>query len=209
MTTNKHKLFPLCLHRSTPIFLGGFVFLFGLIGVLSPLTTRADGGSLSIFPQTGSFTAGSTFEVSIFMNTGGNNINAVQVDLKFDPKRLQVITPAKGISVVEEWIFPPSFSNIKGTINLQGGFLREGINTSEGLITVIVFEAISPGKMTVDFLDSSKVLVGGEGGVNILTSVNRGVYNILPPPFKGPRIFSETHPDQNKWYKNNSPTYSW
>ncbi|KPJ71224.1 hypothetical protein AMJ50_02905 [Parcubacteria bacterium DG_74_3] len=170
---------------------------------------RATGASFSIFPQGGTFTTGSTFEISVFVNTGGSNVNAIQVDLKFDPDKLQVITPTKGISVIGKWIFPPSFSNTKGIINLQGGFLQEGINTSEGLVTVIVFEAISPGRTEIRFLDSSQVLVGEKEGINILTSVNRGIYDIIPAPSKGPRIFSETHPDQNSWYKNNNPTFSW
>lgn len=174
-----------------------------------PKRIEAADASLSIFPQTGSFTAGNTFEVSVFINTGGNNINVAKVDLKFNPEKLQVITPTKGISIVGEWIFPPSFSNTQGTVSLIGGFLFDGINTTEGLITTIVFEAVSPGESEVYFLDSCKILVGGEGGTDILSSVNRGAYNILPPPFKGPRIFSETHPDQNRWYKNNSPSFSW
>jgi hypothetical protein len=110
---------------------------------------------------------------------------------------------------VGEWIFPPSFSNTQGTISLVGGFLFEGINTSEGLITTIVFEAVSEGVTDIYFLETSKILVGGEGGVDILSSLNRGAYYILPPPFLGPKIFSETHPDQNRWYKNNSPSFSW
>jgi hypothetical protein len=170
---------------------------------------EAKGASLSIFPQIGNFTVGNTFDVSVFLNTGGDDISAVKVDLQFDPEILQVITPSKGLSEVEGWIFPPSFSNQKGTITLQGGFSVQTINTSEGLISVIVFKAISSGKTIVDFLDSSKVLIGEGEGVNILTSVNRGVYNIIPPPPKGPRIFSETHPDQNKWSKNPNPTFSW
>ena len=172
-------------------------------------TVEAAGASLSIFPQTGSFTSGNTFEISVFLNTGGNNVNAVEVNLQFNPGKLQVITPTKGVSVIGEWIFPPSFSNTKGSIVLVGGFLKDGINTSEGLISTIVFEAVSQGTTEVSFLSSCKILVGKEEGTNILTSVNRGVYEILPPPFKGPRVFSETHPDQNKWYRNNSPSFNW
>ena len=183
-----------------------FVFFFAWFSV-EPV--RAAGASLSIYPQTGTFTVGSTFDVSVFVNTGGENVNAVRVDLKFDPEKLQVVTPAKGISEVGVWVFPPSFSNTKGEITLQGGFSGPGINTSEGLISVIVFEAISPGRTEVNFLDSSKVLVGKEEGVNTLTSLNRGVYDIIPSPPKGPKIFSESHPDQNEWYKNNSPVFSW
>ena len=183
----------------------GLIFLFSISLAES---VKAEGASLSIYPQSGSFTVGNTFDASVFLNTGGANVNAVRVDLKFDPEKLQVVTPAKGISAVGVWVFPPSFSNTKGEISLQGGFLGKGINTSEGLISVIVFEAISPGRTEVNFLDSSKVLVGEKEGINILTSVNRGVYDIIPSPPKGPKIFSESHPDQNKWYKNNSPVFS-
>jgi len=172
------------------------------------LPVFAGNASLSIFPQTGTFTEGSTFDVSVFLNTGGNDVNVVGVDLKFDPKKLRVVTPAKGVSAVGEWIFPPSFSNQEGTITLQGGFLGKGINTSQGLIAVMVFRAISSGETAVSFLDSSQVLAGSEKGTDILNSVNKGTYNIIPSPPMGPRLFSETHPDQNKWYRNPNPTFS-
>ena len=174
-----------------------------------PAVVEAQEASLSIYPQTGSFTVGNTFDVSIFLNTGGNNINTVQADLKFNPERLQVVTPTKELSAVETWTFPPSFSNSKGNINLRGGFPSAGINTSQGLISTITFEAISSEETVVNFLDSSKVLLSGEKGTDILSSVNRGTYNIIPSPSKGPEIFSETHPDQNKWYRNNFPAFSW
>jgi len=174
-----------------------------------PAIVKAQEASLSIYPQTGSFTVDSTFDVSIFLNTGGNNINAVQADLKFNPEILQVIAPTKELSAVEVWTFPPSFSNSKGTISLRGGFPSKGINTSESLISTITFESISSGKTMVSFLDSSKVLLNNEKGTNILNSVNRGIYNIIPSPSRGPEIFSETHPDQNKWYRSNSPAFSW
>ncbi|MDP3991265.1 MAG: hypothetical protein Q8P63_03160 [Candidatus Nealsonbacteria bacterium] len=169
---------------------------------------RAQGEAfLSISPQSGTFTVENTFDVSVFLNTGGKNVNAVKIDLKFDPRKLQVVTPAKGISAVGEWIFPPSFSNKTGEITLQGGFPGQGINTSEGLVSVIVFRVISLGETEVNFLDSSKVL--SEKGTNILNSFNRGVYRLIPSPSRGPRIFSETHPNQAEWYKNPNPSFSW
>src|SRR3989344_6048424 len=134
----------------------------------------AAGASLSNYPQAGTFTTGNTFEASVFLNTGGQNINAVKVDLRFDSSKIQVITPAKGLSAVGKWIFPPSFSNTKGEISFQGGFSGKGINTSEGLVSVIVFEAVSPGRTEVNFLDSSRALVGEKEGNNALNSVNRG-----------------------------------
>jgi len=195
------------ISKITFLFTIGCLLWFNFLFLID--FVEAKGASLSIFPQSGNFTVGNTFDVSVFLNTGGDDISAVKVDLRFDPEILQVVTPSKGFSAVESWIFPPSFSNQKGLVAFQGGFSDQTINTSEGLISVITFKAISSGKTIVDFFDSSKVIVGEGEGTNILTSVNRGVYNIIPPPPKGPRVFSETHPDQNKWSKNPNPTFSW
>ncbi len=89
------------------------VLLVICVPLFLPKLVKAGGASLSIFPQTGTFTVENTFEVSVFLNTGGNDVNVVKVDLKFDPEKLRVVTPAKGISAVGEWIFPPGFSNQK------------------------------------------------------------------------------------------------
>jgi len=189
------------------IFLCGLVFLFALICV--PLSVGAAGASLYLSPGSGTFFVGSTFDVSIFVNTGGNNVNAVKVDLKFDPKKIQIASPTAGKSFIEVWIAQPVYSNIDGTASFQGGVPSPGINTSSGLVSTITFRAIAPGETIVSFLDSSKVLLDDGKGTNVLSSLGRGVYNLVIPPPEGPKVFSSTHPDQNKWYKNNNPTFSW
>lgn len=187
-----------------------FLFILALSFTAVPFASaQKEGASLTIYPQTGAFVKRSTFDVSVFLNTGGKDVGYVKIDLKFDPRYLQVVVPAKGLSLVSEWIFPPSFSNTSGIISLQGGFAGGGINSSEGLISVIVFQAKAIGKTVINFLDSSKVFLADARGTNILSSTNRGEYSIILSPPKGPQIFSSTHPDQNKWYRNNSPAFTW
>ena len=55
-----------------------------------------EGASLRIGPQTGTFFVDSTFDISIILNTNKNRINAVQVDIKFPPDKLQLVTPLSG-----------------------------------------------------------------------------------------------------------------
>jgi hypothetical protein len=172
-------------------------------------SARAAGASLYLAPSEGTFFVGSTFDVSVFVNTGGNDVNAVQVDLKFDPTKLQVASPTAGRSVISIWIAQPTYSNTEGTISFKGGIPTPGINTSAGLVSTITFRAIAPGTTTISFLDSCQVLLNDGKGTNILNSKGRGVYNLIIPPPEGPKVFSSTHPDQNKWYKNNNPTFSW
>ncbi|MEK0348146.1 MAG: hypothetical protein QQN44_07450, partial [Nitrosopumilus sp.] len=47
------------------------------------------------------FEVGSTFAVSIFLDTEEESINAFDVVLNFPPNRLQLISPSVGKSIVE------------------------------------------------------------------------------------------------------------
>jgi len=188
------------------------IFFISIILIISfgvASVAKAEGASLYLSPQTGTFFVGSTFNVSIFVNTGGNDVNTVKVDLKFDQKKLQVASPTTGRSFIAVWISQPTFSNMEGTATFRGGAPSPGINTSSGLVSTITFRAINPGEAAVSVLDSSQVLLNDGKGTDILSLVGRGVYKISIPPPEGPKVFSPTHPDQNKWYSNNSPTLSW
>ncbi|MDO8601289.1 MAG: cohesin domain-containing protein [bacterium] len=188
------------------------VISFGLIavsGLSLAQPVMASGASLYLSPASGSFFVGSTFDVSIFVNTGNENINAVQVDIMFDPKAIQVANPTAGKSFIEVWVAQPTYSNLTGQISFVGGMPNPGINTSAGLVSTITFRAIAPGPTAILFSPSSKVMRNDPDGTNNLTSMGRGEYNLLIPPPEGPKVFSITHNDQNKWYKNNNPTFSW
>ncbi len=170
---------------------------------------KAGGASLYLSPNNGTFDVGSTFNVSIFVNTGDQKVNAVKVELKFDPKKLQIAKPTTGKSFISIWIAPPSYSNKEGILTFQGGIPTPGINTSSGLVSTVTFRAIAPGDTKLYFLNASQVLLDDGYGTNVLNSLGDGNYTISILPPEGPEIFSPTHPDLNKWYKNNNPTFSW
>ncbi|MFH1656966.1 MAG: cohesin domain-containing protein [bacterium] len=176
---------------------------------VSPATAEAAGSSLYFSPNSGGFFVGSTFDVGIFVNTGGEDINAVEVNLKFDPAKLQIASPTAGKSFIEVWVAQPAYSNTQGIMSFIGGIPSPGINTSAGLVSTVTFRVISPGETLLSFLDSTKVLRNDAAGTNVLTSKGRAAYRLLIPPPEGPKVFSLTHSDANKWYKNNNPTFSW
>jgi hypothetical protein len=152
---------------------------------------------------------GSTFDVSIFVNTGGANINAIKVDLKFNPLQIQIVNPTVGKSFISLWISQPSYSNVNGTVSFQGGLPNPGVNTTSGLVSTLTFRAITPGTGTVLVMEDSHVFLNDGKGTDILNSTGRGIYDTVLPPPGGPKIFSSTNPDEYKWYKNNSPNFSW
>ncbi len=174
------------------------------------IASSAQGAEASLYlsPSSGSFLVGSTFTVSIFLNTEGNEINVVWADLKFPPEILQITSPTAGTSFISEWILPPNYSNERGIVSFRGG-VPGGIVTSAGLVSSITFRAVASGVAKIEFSKESKVLLADGKGTDILTAIRGGEYKILVPPPEGPKVLSPTHPNPNVSYPDSSPSFSW
>ncbi|MFQ6084486.1 MAG: cohesin domain-containing protein, partial [Candidatus Aminicenantia bacterium] len=197
------------------LLLFGFIFILFFVGfqlfVLQAKEAKAQNqpqAKLFPSPSTGSFLVGSTFDVSIIVDTDGVPINTVKVDLKFPADKLQIVSPSSGKSFISIWLKQPAYSNTKGTISFAGG-VPEGINTSSGIISTITFRAIKTGEAIVRILPSSSVLAHDGKGTEILDKLIDGRYILRPKPPEGPKVFSKTHPDESRWYNNNNPIISW
>lgn len=182
-----------------------FLLIFGAFWFFGP---KAQAASLIVGPTAGTFTVGSTFDVSIFLNTDNQVINALEVFLSFPPDKLQLVSPTAGKSVVSIWTSQPRFNNATGRVDLQGG-VPGGVNVSSGLVTTLTFRVKSVGSAIIKFLDNSKVLLNDGLGTDALGQTQNGVYNLILPPPAGPTVVSETHPEQGRWYSNPSVFLSW
>ncbi len=172
------------------------------------LPEKACAATLSLTPGGGSYEVGSTFDVSIMMNTEGKGVNAVKASLSFPADILQVTSPSAGQSAVTLWASPPTYSNSAGTISLEGGF-PGGTNVSNGLIAKITFRVKGTGTAIVKFLDDSKILLDNGKGTGALSQTNNGIYALTLPPPSGPEVISETHADQSRWYGFSSAVLKW
>jgi hypothetical protein len=204
-----------------------FIILFSvslalMFGVGFALPVWAQKASLYLSPSTGSYTVGNTFLVQVKVNSGGVAINAADGTLVFDPDKLEVKSISKEDSIFTLWVQEPTFSNSVGTINFGGGKPSPGFTGAAGMIINITFKAKTSGTANVSFASGS-VLADDGKGTNILTNMGSGTYNltareITPLPEErylpgarpaAPIVSSPTHPDENKWYSNNDPEFSW
>lgn len=167
-----------------------------------------EGVSLQLSPSAGSFLAGSTFTVSVVLNTHDLKINTVDIKLKFPPELLQVASPIGGNSFISEWSMPPSYSNESGLVSFKGG-VPEGIVTSAGLVATITFRAAAIGKAKIEITGDSKVLLHDGKGTNALNNIINSEQQILLPPPEGPKAVSITHPDSAVWYSDATPSFAW
>jgi hypothetical protein len=161
-----------------------------------------------ISPRTGNFIAGSTFEAPVYIDTKGNNINAINLKVRFNPSKMAVVKPSGSKSIFGIWVEPPSYDNAKGTVSLVG-LIPDGIVTSSGLITTITFKSLASGEASVYITEESSANLNDGLGSNVKLSLGKSFYTFSPKMPEGVIISSDTHPFEDNWYNNNSPVLRW
>ncbi|MEK7173743.1 MAG: cohesin domain-containing protein [Patescibacteria group bacterium] len=185
------------------------ISLFFVVSIFATPYARADhGATLSLSPSAGTFVVGSTFDVTLVLDTNNTDINAVAVFLSFPPEKLQVVSSTAGKSVVSLWSVPPRFNNREGTLELQG-VITGGLNASNALITTITFRIKSTGTSIIKIGDASRVLRNDGAGTDYLQHRENSLYTLILPPPAGPFVVSETHPKQDQWYKDPNVSLAW
>lgn len=184
--------------------------------------SAAAAATLSVAPDTGVYTVGSSFTAQVRVNTAGKPINAAEGTLTFDPQKLRVLSVSKG-SIFNLWTADPTFSNSAGTINFGGGS-PAGYTGNGGTVMTVRFQAQSAGAANVKFTSGS-VLAADGLGTNVLTSMGSAAYtlqaNDVPAEPEvieyvapantpaAPTIKSSTHPDPTKWYTAKTAEFVW
>lgn len=192
--------------RVRAIFL---IFILSLM--LSGYASHAYAARSALFlsPGAGSFFVGSTFDVSIILNTRGEAINTVETELEFPRDTLQIANPSIGKSIIQVWATPPTFSNREGRIYFVGGVPSPGIETSNGVVLTMTFRVIAPGEGVIRFGPRTRVLANDGAGTNTLGQTSFASFDFKPVPPQGPAVSSPTHPDQTQFYKDPNPTVVW
>lgn len=181
--------------------------LFIAVGLALPAKTKA--AALFLRPGSGNFLAGSTFDLSIILDTKNIAANTIEVELFFPPDKLQLANPSIGKSIIQLWPTVPIFSNEQGRVYFAGAVPSPGINISEGVVLTLTFRVIASGDGEIKFGNKTSVLANDGLGTNILTQKPFAFFKFSLPPPQGPAISSPTHPDQEKWYKDNNPLFIW
>src|SRR3989344_1042865 len=187
------------------------------------LTTHvASAASMYFNPSSGNVTVGNIINANVLVNTQGVSINNADAVIHFPASLLEVISLNKSGSIFSLWVEEPSFSNSAGTISFNGGVPTPGFNGSAGKILNITFRVRNTGLASLVF-SSSAVRANDGYGTNVLSGTQVALFTLTsavetPPPPQAETpvasvnalsITSPTHPDNTKWYANNTPEFSW
>ncbi len=201
------------------LFLKYILSIIFLIGYFCGVG-NVEAATLKVSPNTGVYTAGTPFTVSVVLNTEGKSVNAADGKLSFNTRELQVVSASRASSIFNLWTEEPTFSNSAGTISFGGGSPM-GYKGAAGTIMTVTFRPLAAGTPKVTFGGGS-VLAADGMGTNVLTSMGSASFTIaakgetpapeyIPPANTpgAPKITSSTHPDASVWYKEKNATLSW
>ena len=191
--------------------------------VLTP--TQAQAATVYFSPSSGQFKVGDSVTINLYIDSAKDSIDAVTGAVSFTQDTLQVTSLSRSGSILNLWTQEPTFSNSNGTINFKGTALNRGFSGSGGKVISITFKIIQAGSANVTYSFGS-VLANGNQDTSPLSASSKAQFTILESDSEAdnenreqvdtdtdvstvPRIISSTHPDQNKWYANNSPEISW
>src|SRR3989344_3703058 len=187
------------------------------------LTTHvASAASMYFNPSSGNVTVGNIINANVLVNTQGVSINNADAVIHFPASLLEVVSVSKSGSIFSIWVEEPAFSNSAGTISFNGGLPTPGFNGSAGKILNITFRVRNTGLASLVF-SSSAVRANDGYGTNVLSGTQAALFPLTsavetPPPPQAETpvasvnalsITSPTHPDNTKWYANNTPEFSW
>jgi hypothetical protein len=193
-----------------------FVSLFFFAGSASAATIQTT-------PASGSYKVGDSFKVDVTVSSPDQAINAVSGILSFPKNKLQFISISKTSSILTIWAQEPSYYDTgeNGNISFEGVIPNPGFTGTRGRILTITFKVKSTWQAELSF-SSASVLANDGLGTNILTDSLPGIFTLsssVTPPVaptvsasKVPslaQITSTTHPDPEKWYNNNNPSFKW
>jgi len=142
------------------------------------LPTVVFGAILYLEPAEGQHYLEDVFVTEIKINSEGEEINTIKVDLTFSQELLDAVDFSKGNSILTLWPEGPSFSNQTGKIYFVGG-IPSGYSGKDGLLGKIIFKAKKEGEATVQIEEDSQVLLNDGMGTPAKLNTRGAIFRVL------------------------------
>jgi hypothetical protein len=208
--------------RQIKNIISAIILLIGTL--LFPQFSHAADASLYISPSSVSTGIGGIFTVSVLLASNAQSANATSFVATFPNDKLEV-TSVNKTGIISLWVQDPTFSNTAGTVSGEGVIFNPGYQGGGAKIMSITFRAKNSGSAKISFASGSILANDGSGtaiptalGSSTITisstttpTTSTDLTNVAGTNGKPqlPTIFSDTHPDSEKWYRQNYAHFTW
>ena len=144
------------LTKETVLRIAGMVAVFFCMFVATPTFAA----QISFSAPTMQVSAGQQFRVAMYLDTGGENVNAISATIHFPNKLLQMKEILDANSVIPLWIEQPHI--VPNGVSFAG-IIPGGYNGGNGLVLTLVFQALSTGNGSVSAASVQALRNDGQG----------------------------------------------
>ncbi len=198
-------------------FVGGVVWVVNRLfsGVLYDVKVSVYpiyNSTLTLYPDSDIFVGlDRQQKIGIRITTGGETVNAAQVFIRFDPAQVRIDDILMEHSFCDtQLVLQKDINNRKGLVALAC-FKPDGSSADRLTLAELVVSPLRPGVATLKFTSDSGVFANDGLGTNVLRLAIDGAYQFLPLSSLRTEttIFSFTHPNPTRWYRNNRIHLEW
>jgi hypothetical protein len=172
--------------------------------------------TLGLAPDSGLLDRSVEHQIAVTVETGGEAVNAAQVNLTYDPTKLQVT----GIETANSFCEPDMF--IQKDIDNHAGEVQVACVTTppglsgNGTVFDLDVQGLANGPATLHFASGTAVLAEDGLGTNVLRLSTDGSYTfaderqpVVVNGIASVLAFSPTHPDSARWYNDPNLLMTW
>jgi Cohesin domain len=198
------------------IVVGGFVIdysaLFSHVVLISKPPQAIYNSTINLSPSSGILNRSFSQNIAVAVSTGGETINAAQVDILYDPTMLQIerIDTANSLCA-QNMFFEKTIDNKKGEVRVQCLDPAPSFSGENGTIVTLVVQPLKTGWATLHFEDTTRVLANDGLGTDVLRMTTDSSYQIIDTAVAASSVlvFSPTHPNSSEYYNTASPIFTW
>jgi len=151
-------------------------------------------------PETKEIPQGASFVSEVRLDTEGENINTIALEIFFPLNVLEIVDLNLGESIFSLYPTKPEYSNALGSLSLEAGI--PGGFQGDGLVARIFFDTKSRGPAQLRFSDNSQVYLNDGFGTPASLERKTADYTVSELREGISLIYSITHPNENIWYAN-------
>lgn len=167
-------------------------------------------------PESDVISQSSEKTVAIKVFTGGEDINAVSVVVNYDSKVVEVLDILTTKSFCDPSFFlEKEISKEKGEVRITCWVPNPGFSDSIGIVAELLVLPLDLKPISLKFAKETQVLANDGLGTDVLRFAVDGYYEVVRQKFADADIqrpipiFSPSHPNSNRWYKNKNVRLSW
>lgn len=165
--------------------------------------------NLTIVPPIGLIRTGDTVAMTMRVDSGGENMNAVEGVLSYPTDRLRFVRADREQSIFPLWTEEPTADTAKGIITFTGG-RPNGIVADNAALFTVYFEALEGGEAALSFDAQRSALYAHDGnGTKIPISPTSATFTITDSLVEGILLSSSTHPKTDSWSRGGRIDVAW